>query len=122
MQSKNRDPFDQMVGQRIKRQRKHLGLTQEELANQIGSSMNYISKIERGISTPLAKMLRKISIALQKPIDYFQMDQPGINPDYQLKPELAKITEGFSTFQWQMLLDYAQLVADRYAGADFMEK
>lgn len=38
MQSKSRDPFDQMVGQRIKRQRKHLGLTQEELVLESGKN------------------------------------------------------------------------------------
>lgn len=45
--------------------RKHIGLSQEELAFQCDIDRTYISKIERGIANPSLLVLFKISDVLQ---------------------------------------------------------
>lgn len=51
-----------IIGQRISRQRIKLKLSQEALAEKVGASANYISKIERGKEKPNLDMLSKICI------------------------------------------------------------
>lgn len=44
--------IDRRIGERIKQRREELGLTQEQFAEQLGLTTNYISTIERGASFP----------------------------------------------------------------------
>ena len=44
--------IDRRFGERIKQRREELGLTQEQFAEQLGLTTNYISTIERGASFP----------------------------------------------------------------------
>lgn len=44
--------IDKRVGQRLKQRREELGLTQDDLAEKLGLTTNYISTIERGASFP----------------------------------------------------------------------
>ena len=41
--------IDKRIGKRIKEQREALGLTQEQFAEKIGVTTNYISTVERGV-------------------------------------------------------------------------
>ena len=52
------------LGLNIKQARKKLGLTQEELANKLNVSSNYISAIECGKKTPKLEMFFKIADVL----------------------------------------------------------
>lgn len=51
---------DKNVGKNMKRMRKERNLTQEELANKVGSIKQTISKIERGVFSPSFSLLVKI--------------------------------------------------------------
>jgi len=55
------------IGGNIRKYRKRLDLTQEELADKIGVTWEMISRYERGESSPMNK-LKKISEALSVPI------------------------------------------------------
>lgn len=44
--------IDKRVGRRLKQRREELGLTQDDLAEKLGLTTNYISTIERGASFP----------------------------------------------------------------------
>lgn len=44
--------------------RKQAGLTQQELANRIGSDKGYISRLERGITIPTVSTLYRIAAAM----------------------------------------------------------
>ena len=48
------------IGQRIKTARSDRNITQEVLAEKIGLSANYLSKVERGLNSPSAEVLLKI--------------------------------------------------------------
>ena len=49
--------IDPRIGQRFKEAREGIGLTQEELAEITGYSVNYISTVERGVSFPRCERL-----------------------------------------------------------------
>ena len=54
-----------ILGNRIKRKRKLLLLTQEEVAAKIGISPVYMGYIEQGRNTPSLEVLEKIAKALK---------------------------------------------------------
>lgn len=53
------------MGKRIQRQRKLVGLTQEELAEKVGISRAYIGYIEQARNTPSIELLEKIARVLR---------------------------------------------------------
>ena len=56
------------LGQRIRKQRRELKISQQELAGQVDLAASYLSQIERGQITPSIETLRKISEALDTPL------------------------------------------------------
>jgi len=52
-----------IIGKRIQKARKSLGLTQEAFSEKIGVSTNYLSKVEGGHEKPNLELLGKISAA-----------------------------------------------------------
>lgn len=85
------------IGRRIKRIRVARGLTQKELASQIGIDFTYIGKIERGEQLPSLKIFIKISDALSIPIVYFFQEEAAASATelslYNLAP-LVRSEEG----------------------------
>ena len=61
------------LGQRVKKIRRRLGLTQKEFAQRVAGKVDYtyIGKIERGQQYPSLKMLEKIGKAFSVPLSYF---------------------------------------------------
>ena len=55
------------VGDRIRRRRADLGMTQEELAAGAGVNQGYISQIERGQAAPRRRTLDALAVALNLP-------------------------------------------------------
>ena len=53
-----------MLGEFLKRYRLKYNLTQEEMANKIGTSQAYYSQIENGVVEPGFQMVRKIANVL----------------------------------------------------------
>jgi ribosome-binding protein aMBF1 (putative translation factor) len=63
--TKSRDEFDResesfRLGALVSEARKEKGLTQEELAQKIGSTKSYISKIENGVKEARVSTLQRI--------------------------------------------------------------
>ena len=56
------------VGKRIKKARKDLGITQEELADRVDMHYTTISRIETGDSNPPVQTIAKIAKALKIPL------------------------------------------------------
>ena len=57
------------IGKRFKENREKLGITQVELANTIGTSVTYISSVERGLSFPRGDKLVAMLNALNASAD-----------------------------------------------------
>lgn len=69
----NRRPstLEQYIGERIRRRRTRIGLTQEELAAALGCSYQQIQKYESGANRISAGNLLRLARRLDVPIDYF---------------------------------------------------
>ncbi len=66
------------IGLNIKCERKKLGLTQEQLANTLNVSSNYISAIECGKKTPKLEMFFKIADVLNVNLDTLAGDNTSV--------------------------------------------
>ena len=69
------------IGNRIRRLRKRLGLTQKEFAGRVPGKIDYtyIGKMERDQQYPSIKMLQKIGKAFSVPLAYFFEDVGFLN-------------------------------------------
>lgn len=61
--------IDKRIGERIKQRREQLGLTQEQFAERLGLTTNYISTVERGASFPRCEKLLAIINGLETSAD-----------------------------------------------------
>lgn len=66
------------LGLRIKKRRKALQVTQQELATTIGMTPQHISAIEKGKSSPSLDILPKIAESLGVTTDYLLTGREGI--------------------------------------------
>ncbi|WKZ31486.1 MAG: helix-turn-helix transcriptional regulator [Candidatus Dojkabacteria bacterium] len=67
-----------LIGEQIRKYRKRLGLTQQQLGKEIGVSWEMISRYERGASSPLAK-INKLAEALSVgPVDLLTEVQSSV--------------------------------------------
>lgn len=56
--------FYKLLGQKIKQRRKEIGLTQQQLADKMNISLNFMGKIEVAFSKPSLDTLIELSKAL----------------------------------------------------------
>ena len=72
-QTEDRSPnlIDMHVGERIRRRRRALGVSQDRLAEQLGLTFQQVQKYERGANRVSASKLYQIARALQASIPYF---------------------------------------------------
>lgn len=65
-----------LFGKRLRQIRRYQDLTQEQLAEEVGVSVEFISNIERGINAPSFETLEKISLVLDLPVsDFFNFNE-----------------------------------------------
>jgi transcriptional regulator with XRE-family HTH domain len=81
----NRRPstLEQYIGDRIRRRRIEIGLTQEELAAALGCSYQQIQKYESGANRVSAGNLLRLARRLDVPLDYFFLgwdEETGAGP------------------------------------------
>lgn len=76
--SDERSDIDRHVGERVRRRRRLLGLTQKELADRVGIRFQQIHKYETGINRMSASRLYEIAGALGAPVEHFY---DGLNGD-----------------------------------------
>jgi transcriptional regulator with XRE-family HTH domain len=63
--------IDLHLGRRLRRRRRLLGLTQQQLADQVGTRFQQIQKYECGANRISAARLWQLSEALETPVSYF---------------------------------------------------
>lgn len=86
---------DVLLGRRVKIARKEKRLTQEELADLCDCTPTHICNIENGKIGISLELLFKISILLGKSMDYFVMDNPGVDPQVKINaPVCMEIKSG----------------------------
>jgi transcriptional regulator with XRE-family HTH domain len=65
------------LGARIRARRKALGKTMQQVADEAGLTIGFISQIERGISTPSLSSLYNVAKALDCSVDMFVAQPPS---------------------------------------------
>ena len=90
--------MDNGIGERILEARNRRNLTQEELAERVGSVASYISNIERKNKCPSLSLLRKIVKELDISYDYLLMDDFTMDKQLEIKykdmfKEIKKLDE-----------------------------
>ncbi len=65
------NPIDIHVGERIRKRRRALGVSQDWLAEQLGLTFQQVQKYERGANRVSASKLYQVARALQASIPYF---------------------------------------------------
>ena len=112
-----------LIGKRVKTARKEKRLTQEELASLCDCTPTHICNVENGKIGISLELLFKISILLEKSMDYFVMDNPYVDPQVKINADIAP-----KLFQCDsQMLDIVDTILDkliqyrnpsrRYAGA-----
>lgn len=74
------DETDLHVGKRLRRRRRLLGMTQQELAGQVGVRFQQIQKYECGANRVTASRLFDLSRAMNVSVQYFFDGMPAANP------------------------------------------
>ena len=77
------------VGSRIRQARLEKGLTQEQLAEMVGLSNEWVSQLEKGKKLPLETLMR-FSLVLEQDPNYFLMDTQYVPSDILIDRDLAK--------------------------------
>ncbi|MCC5980307.1 MAG: helix-turn-helix transcriptional regulator [Oceanicaulis sp.] len=74
--------IDRHVGERLRRRRRLMGLTQKELAERVGIRFQQIHKYETGINRMTASRLYELARALGAPVEHFY---EGLNGEGGMK-------------------------------------
>lgn len=75
--------IDKRIGKRIKECRERLGLTQEQFAEKVGLTQNYVSSVERGAAFPRCERLIDIINGLQTSADSIFCDVVDYSSEYK---------------------------------------
>ncbi len=79
------------IGKIIKKLRKEKGFTQEQFAEKINLSTNYLSKVERGMNTPNVETFLKMAEILDFTLEDFGINQKNKESIDTEKEELLKL-------------------------------
>ncbi|MFP3944393.1 MAG: helix-turn-helix domain-containing protein [Alphaproteobacteria bacterium] len=77
MTTKQIDPIDAHVGQRVRLRRMLMGMSQEKLAQELGLTFQQIQKYEKGANRISASKLYRIGKVLEAPPGYFFEEMEG---------------------------------------------
>ncbi|MCA1065729.1 tetratricopeptide repeat protein [Rossellomorea aquimaris] len=61
-----------MIGEKVRKARREIGISQQQLAGELVMTRSYISMVENGHTIPSEQTLEKLAFHLQKPVHYFQ--------------------------------------------------
>lgn len=93
---------DVTVGKRIRMRRLSSGISQSDLAKQIGVSFQQVQKYEKGTNRVSASRLQQIAARLGVPVSFFfegtEIEQPGIvpNSDHALLMDMLTTSDGIA--------------------------
>jgi transcriptional regulator with XRE-family HTH domain len=80
MGPKEPNEIDRLVGSRVRQRRMQLGMSQEQLAEQLGLTVPQVQKYEKGVNRIGASRLHKIAGLLGVPIGAFFEAHAGAQP------------------------------------------
>lgn len=100
----------QLFGQRVKRLRARLGLTQDQLAERIHISPKYLSNIERGKENPTLDTLLRMAKSLKvEPWEMFFVELESLNHQ-TLKKKIGQLLEETDEERLRLIMQLLQAV------------
>jgi transcriptional regulator with XRE-family HTH domain len=105
------DDIDLHVGKRVRRRRRLLGMTQQTLADLIGTRFQQVQKYECGANRLSASRLYRLATALRVPANYFFDGLPDTQPEASNTNELSN--EVFSQTETIELIRAYYMLAKR---------
>lgn len=103
------DMIDKRIGKRIKERREELGLTQEQFAEKLGLTVNYISTVERGASFPRCEKLIQIINGLETSADTIFCDVITASNDYKAS-YLSEKLSGLSADDRKRIIECVEIM------------
>ena len=94
------------IGLRIRKARRAMGLRQTDISDMTMLPASHVSDIERGLTIPTIPTLRKISDALDRPLEYF------LQPEEE-KPRSLGMVINLSSIGGQAAQKFAQIVEQK---------
>lgn len=101
----------QLIGDRIKKKRKELNLTQEQLANDLNLTTFYISKIENGKATATLDTLALIAYHLHLDLAYLITGTSTLEEKYYID-ELNDVCSKATKKQLDLIIKLSKAVLD----------
>ena len=116
-------PVDAHVGKRIRHRRWMLGMTQQQLADQVGIKFQQIQKYETGMNRVSASRLYEISGVLEVPVAFFFEGLGGTDPSPNTNDilgdkealELVRTYYAIPEAQRRRLFDLARVLSEAAA-------
>lgn len=108
--------IDKRFGKRVKACREQLGLTQEQLAEKIGLTPNYISTVERGTAFLRYDKLIAIINGLEVSADALFCDVVEHGTEYKAS-QLSRLLEGVSSEEQHRILEMVELMVKQARGS-----
>lgn len=105
-----------IIGQSIRRIRKSLGITQEELALKIGISPSFLSHVERGTKKASIETIYKVANALDVPIEKLFSDlyiPSSKNKNLSFTKKIEMLVKDKDEEYKKILLKVARLLASK---------
>lgn len=99
------------LGNRIRQERQRRGITQEQLAEKVDISVNFMSLIENGRNMSIETLV-KISNALGVSVDYLLSDTVAINGDViseQIVQHLSPLSDDEKLFFLNIIKQYKKI-------------
>ena len=100
-----------LIGNRIKTERRKLGLTQEALAEKLDVSIGYISQVERGMTKISLDLLSRVSAILKCDVSVL-ITESAVNSDTYMKSELLNAISSLSPAKRKFLLEFIKLLSE----------
>lgn len=91
--SKAPSPWDMLIGARVRRRRRELKMTQEELGDLLEVRFQQVQKYEKGVNRISSGRLYLISHVMRTPIMYFYADMPDYELDDVITEPPSVLTE-----------------------------
>ena len=100
-----------LIGERIKKARKAMGITQDVLAEKLGVSIGYVSQVERGITKISLDLLGAISSILEYDIASF-ITESATNSSEYMESELLSEIRKLDSKKKKYILEIIKLTND----------
>ena len=101
-----------LFGERLRKQRIALGITQEYVSEQVGISLRWYQRIERGENTVSVDTLLALSRSLSVSIDYLMFGEFTSSLDNPYADIVAQITGQLSPSQRENAINILRLFSD----------